>query len=76
MKHLLQTEFYARLVRFHPKEWNERVAMRAEVYGCRNGTFGVINGKSLLTFYHDVDILCRGSKQVVGATCVGPMLVI
>ncbi|XP_073243651.1 lactadherin-like [Porites lutea] len=36
VKHLLQTEFYARLVRFHPKAWNERVAMRAEVYGCRN----------------------------------------
>jgi len=38
VEHLLVTAFNARFIRFHPKSWKGHICMRAEVYGCRNGT--------------------------------------
>ena len=38
VEHLLVTAFNARFIRFHPKTYNGHTCLRAEVYGCRNGT--------------------------------------
>ena len=38
VEHLLVTAFNARFIRFHPKTYSGHTCVRAEVYGCRNGT--------------------------------------
>ena len=38
VEHLLVTAFNARFIRFHPKTYYGYTCLRAEVYGCRNGT--------------------------------------
>ncbi len=32
--HYLNNPFFARFIRFYPIEWNEKIGMRAGVYGC------------------------------------------
>ena len=47
VEHLLMTAFNTRFVRFHPKTYSRHTCLRAEVYGCRNGTL-----ISLVRFKH------------------------
>ena len=39
---ILDQPIIARYIRIHPTAWHGHICMRVELFGCREGTFGII----------------------------------